>query len=170
MSIAKGGYLEKLPSSVVKWQNSGWKKRWIQIKSRGGQAPRSTDNSRDLATEGMAAHARFHCAQGNMAHPDFISWADKEGKSNSGMLEITPGSTLTINDVETGATRDLVLRCHNVARITARRLYRHDDPHLRRRSALVPCAQGDAQRRGSAQGAAPECCCVRRATACCSLI
>ena len=39
-----------------------------------------------------------------MATPDVISWADKEGKPASGQLEITPGSTLTVGDLQTGAT------------------------------------------------------------------
>ena len=39
-----------------------------------------------------------------MATPDVISWADKEGKPASGQLEITPGSTLTVGDLQKGAT------------------------------------------------------------------
>ena len=39
-----------------------------------------------------------------MATPDLISWADKEGKPASGQLEITPGSTLTVGDLQTGVT------------------------------------------------------------------
>tara|TARA_B110001452_G_scaffold249834_1_gene237642 strand:+ start:303 stop:503 length:201 start_codon:yes stop_codon:yes gene_type:complete len=36
--VAKAGYLEKLPSSQVKWGTSGWKKRHLVAKSAGGQA------------------------------------------------------------------------------------------------------------------------------------
>jgi len=70
------GTIEKLPSSCVKWQSNGWKKRFIMAKSRGGQ--------------------------GNMAHPDFISWHEKEGKAAAGQLDITPGSTLTVGDLQKG--------------------------------------------------------------------
>ena len=38
-----------------------------------------------------------------MAHPDFISWHEKEGKAAAGQIEITPGSTLTVGDLQKGA-------------------------------------------------------------------
>ena len=40
MGVNKGGMLEKLPSSNVKWSASGWKKRHSVVKSAGGQARR----------------------------------------------------------------------------------------------------------------------------------
>ena len=39
MSVSMSSTLEKLPSSCMKWQSGGWKKRFITAKSRGGQAP-----------------------------------------------------------------------------------------------------------------------------------
>ena len=41
MSVSMSGTIEKLPSSCMKWQSGGWKKRFIIAKSRGGQAPRT---------------------------------------------------------------------------------------------------------------------------------
>ena len=69
MSVAISGLIEKLPSSCMKWQAGGWKKRFIVAKS----------------------------------NPVTISWADKEGKPASGQVEITPGSTLTVGDLQRGA-------------------------------------------------------------------
>ena len=37
MSVSMSGTIEKLPSSCMKWQSSGWKKRFIIAKSKGGQ-------------------------------------------------------------------------------------------------------------------------------------
>ena len=74
--VSKAGYMEKLPSSSIKWGSSGWKKRHIVVKSRGGQ--------------------------GNMANPDMVAWHEKEGKPQAGMLEITPGSTLIVDTPDKG--------------------------------------------------------------------
>jgi len=98
MSVAISGTLEKLPSSCMKWQQSGWKKRFIIAKS----------------------------------NPFTISWADKEGKPASGQLEITPGSTLTVGDLQRGAIFAFAA-LHRQVHIEPRvplACGRLDDPHL----------------------------------------
>ena len=176
MSVSISSTLEKLPSSCMKWQSGGWKKRFITAKSRGGQAPWASwplirdalrpiglrDNSvsrgyldpcRSGPCHASARPEHSHegrCAQGNMATPDLISWADKEGKPASGQLEITPGSTLTVGDLQKGAA---FAALHHTGDSTATPSYRvplacgrHDHPHLRCRPALSPCASGRAER------------------------
>ena len=98
MSVAISGLIEKLPSSCMKWQAGGWKKRFIVAKS----------------------------------NPVTISWADKEGKPASGQLEITPGSTLTVGDLQRGAIFAFVAS-HRQVHIEPRvplACGRLDDPHL----------------------------------------
>ena len=46
-----------------------------------------------------------------MPYSDFVSWHDKEGKPAAGQLEITPGSTLTVGDLEKGASLAIII-CH----------------------------------------------------------
>lgn len=128
--VAKSGYLEKLPSSQIKWGTSGWKKRHLVAKSAGGQARRGLSLPLRAAayprhlwpTWGGLLGGRgrrpfgapvplLHdarpplLAQGNMAHPNMVAWHEKEGKPQAGNLVLTPGSTLVVLEPEKGALR-----------------------------------------------------------------